>query len=202
MSVYKRYFRVTSGPMIAEIDRLFDLRIAAGTLYKQLADKYGAEEANVYDRSGTFAGFVFKVPPDNNVYRRDAKTRLWLPRKNVPAGKDIWAEIKQLPTPEPIENAMKLAGLTPGLPMLTDGGRWYAPTIWGYGAPRNIWFVSVPWLDVDPDKIAAYQVEKAEGKCFDRDLDSLTWEPPTEWEEVKRWQIEKEDEEIKASKVD
>lgn len=193
---------MTSGPIITEIDRLFDLRIAAGTLYKQLADKYGAEEANVYDRTGTFAGFVFKVPPDKNVYRCDAKTLLWLPRKNVPAGKAIWAEIKQLPTPEPIENAMKLAGLTPGLPMLTDAGRWYAPTIWGYGAPRNIWFVSVPWLDVDPDKIAAYEAEKAEGKCFDQDLEALTWQPPVEWEEVKRWQIEKEDEEIKASKPD
>lgn len=199
MSVYKRYFRVTSGPMIAEIDRLFDLRIAAATMYKQLADKYGAEEANVYDRSGTFAGFAFKVPPDKNVYRRDAKTRLWLPRKNVPAGKDIWAEIKQLPTPEPIENAMKLAGLTPGLPMLTDAGRWYAPTIWGYGAPRNIWFVSVPWKDVDPDKLAAYHLD--DGR-FDRDLEALSWQPPEEWVEVKRWQIEKEDEEIKASKPD
>lgn len=199
MSVYKRYFRVTEGPMVDEIDHLFEQRLAAGALYRQLADKYGATEANVYDRSGNFAGFVFTMPPDHTVYRRDTKTRLWLPRKNVPAGKEIWADIKQLPTPEPIENALRLANLEPGLPMLTDAGRWYSPSLWGYGAPRNIWFVSVPWLDVDPEKMAAYKSDKAEGKCFDRDLDALSWEPPAGWTEVKRWQVEKEVDEINAA---
>lgn len=198
-SVYQRYFRFTEGPLIAEIDRLFDLRQAAGALYKQLADKYGATEANVYDRSGTFAGFVFTTPPDKNVYRRDAKTRLWVPRKNVPAGKEIWADIKQLPNPEPIENALRLAGLEPGMPFITDAGRWYAPGIWGHGAPRNIWFVVVPWKDVDPQKLEEYKAIKAAKKGFDCDLEALLWTPPAEWTEVKHWQVEKEAEEIQAA---
>ncbi|MBD1553859.1 hypothetical protein [Pseudomonas typographi] len=198
MSVYQRYFRITEGPVVDEIDRLFDLRIAAGKLYQDLATKYGAAEAQVYERSGSFAGFTFATPPDQIVYRRDKRTRLWLPRKNVPGGKAIWEEIDSLPTTSPIAHALRLVDLEPGLPMLTSGGRWYAPCLWGFGAPHNIWFVSVPWKDVDPEKLAAYRAEKAEGKCFDRGLDALIWEPPADWAEVKSWQIEKEAEEIRA----
>lgn len=199
MSVYKRYFRVTSGPMVEEIDRLFELRFAASKLYEDLRVKYGAKEVRNWAHSGAFAGFTFDSLPDNSVYCRVPNHRgMWRPRKNVPAGKAIWAEIKQLPEPSPIEHALRIAGLEPGLPMLTDAGRWYAPTLWGHGSPRNIWFVSVPWMDVDPEKLAAYKADKTENKCFDRDLDALSWEPPKDWEEVKRWQVEKEADEIAA----
>lgn len=199
MSVYKRFFRVTSGPMVEEIDRLFELRFAAGELYEKLRVKYGAKEVRTWEHSGAFAGFAFEAIPDDSIYCRVPKHHgMWRPRKNVPAGKAIWAEIKQLPEPSPVEHALRLVGLEPGLPMLMDAGRWYAPTLWGYGTPRNVWFVSVPWKDVDPDKLASYKAEKAEGKCFDRDLDALSWEPPVGWEEVKRWQVEKEHDEIKA----
>lgn len=199
MSVYHRYFRFTEGPIVEEIERLFELRIAAGKLYKTLADKYGALAANSWESNGAFAGFQFASPPDKNVYRLLPKHRLWVPRKNVPAGKAIWADINQLPTPSPIEQALRLANLEPGLPMLTDGGRWYGPQLWGYGAPRNVWFVSVPWRDEDPSKIEAYKEANAKGKTFNRDLDALTWTPPSNWTEVKRWEIEKESDEIKAS---
>ena len=198
MSIYKRYFRITEGPMVEEIDRLFELRIAAGKLYADLAVKHGATGANNYQRSGTFAGFSFAESPDKAVYRLDSKTRLWIPRKNVPAGKAIWEEINSLPSPSPVEHALRLVGLEPGLPMLTDAGRWYAPTLWGFGAPRNIWFVSVPWKDIDPSRLEQYRAEKAEGKQFNGELDALLWQPPANWQEVKSWQIEKETEELSA----
>ena len=196
MSVYQRYFRITQGPMVDEIDRLFELRIAAGKLYDELAVKHGATGSKNYDRAGTFAGFTFATAPDQDIYRRDKKTRLWVPRKNTPAGKAIWADIKSLPTPAPIEHALRLVDLEPGLPMLTDAGKWYAPTLWGYGAPRNIWFVSVPWKDVDSDELEQYRTIKAAKTGFDRDLDALLWEAPADWTEVKRWQVEKEADEI------
>jgi hypothetical protein len=195
MSVYKRYFRITAGPVVDEIDRLFELRIAAGKLYAELAVKYGATGSSNYDRTGTFAGFTFATPPDQSVYRLEKKTRLWVPRKRG-RGEAIWSDIKALPAPSPIEHALRLANLEPGLPMLTDAGRWYAPTLWGFGAPRNVWFVSVPWKDVDPEKLAEYKAAKATGSSFYRNLDALTWEAPADWTEVKSWQIEKESEEI------
>lgn len=200
MSVYRRYFRFTDGPLVAEIDRLFEERIAAGKLYQQLADKYGAQEAHTYEQSGTFAGFKFGLgnQPDKTVFRFVAKHRLRLPRKNVPAGKAVWVEIDQLPKPQPIDSVLSQVGLSTGFPDVWDGGKGYAPQIWGYGAPRNIWFISVPWKDVDPDKMQAYLKEKAEGSR-DGELDSFLWTPPDNWTEVKRWEIEKEVDEIKAS---
>jgi hypothetical protein len=199
MSVYQRYFRFTDGPLIAEIDRIFDERIAAGKLYSDLSDKYGAVTAHTYDHSGSFAGFKFSLgnQPDKEVFRFVAKHRLWLPRKNVPAGKAVWAEIDRLPKPQPIDSVLSQVGLSTGFPDVWDGGKGYAPQIWGYGAPRNIWFVSVPWKDVDPAKLEAYQKEKA-GGSHDSELEAFLWTPPSNWTEVKRWQIEKEVDEIKA----
>lgn len=198
MAVYKRYFRFTDGPVVEEIDRLFEARIAAGKLYKVLSDKYGAESANTWESNGGFAGFQFKTAPDKSIYRMLPKHRLWVPRKNVPAGKEIWSEINQLPKPSPIEHALRLVDLEPGMPMLCEGGRWYGPALWGYGAPRNIWFVSVPWKDVDPEKLSEYKSIKEAGHGFDRDLEALMWVVPEGWTEVKSWQIEKECEEINS----
>jgi hypothetical protein len=195
MSIYKRYFRITAGPVVDEINRLQDLRAAAGKLYAELAVKYGAAGASCYDRSGIFAGFTFATPPDQTVYRFDKKARLWIPRKKG-AGASIWSDLTSLPIPQPIDNAMRLADLEPGLPMLTDSGRWYAPVIWGFGRPHNVWFVSVPWKDIDPAELAQYKLDREGGGHFDRNLEHLLWEAPADWTEVKSWQIEKESEEI------
>lgn len=200
MSVYQRFFRFSDGPLLAEINQLFEDRIAAGKLYKELADKYGASSAHNYDHSGGFAGFKFDRgnEPDKSVFRFNAKHRLWLPRKNVPSGKAVWSEIDQLPRPQPIDSVLSQVGLSTGFPDVWDGGKGYSPQIWGYGDPRNIWFVSVPWKDVDPEKLKKYELEKSEGTRRDGELDSFLWTPPENWKEVKRWEIEKEVEEIKA----
>ena len=198
MSVYQRYFRITEGPVVDEIARLIELRSAAGKLYKELGDKYGASQVNNYERNGQFAGFFFKERPDTTVYRLIQKHRMWVPRRRGP-GAEIWKEIESLPCPEPIENALKLVELTPGIPCLTHGNRWYAPTVWGYSAPTPIWYISVPWKDVDPEKLEQYKIDRAAKTTFDRSLDHLLWEVPAGWTEVKRWQIEKEAEEIDAA---
>lgn len=199
MSVYKRYFRITEGPMVDEIDRLQDIRIAAGQLYQQLADKYGATTVQAFN-SGTFAGFTFKERPDENVYRFIRKHRLWAPRKNVPAGKAMWAEINALTAPRPISDALELVGLTGKVPVIFSGGKCYLADVWGYGKPTSIWFVSVPWMDVDPEKMNQYKLDRADGGRYDNNLEHLQWEAPTNWTEVKQWQIEKEAEEINAAK--
>lgn len=195
MSIYKRYFRITAGPVVDEINRLHDLRVAAGALYMALAEKHGALTANNYDHSGSFAGFTFKETPDKSTYRKLLKHGLWVPRKTGP-GKAIWAEIDAIEAPKPIDKALLLVDLYPGAPSLMEGGRWYAPTVWGFYKPVNIWFVSVPWKDVDPAELAQYKLDRAAGKRRDSCLDHLLWEAPADWTEVKGWQIEKESEEI------
>lgn len=198
MSVYQRYFRITEGPVVDEINRLQEIRFAAAKVFAALGDKYKSKSVNTYESSGRFAGFTFDEKPDEAVFRLLKKHRLWVPRKIGP-GKEIWAEINALPQPAPIGDALLLVGLTANLPTLTDNGRWYAPCIWGFGKPRSIWFVSVPWKDVDPAELAQYKLDKAAGTHFNRDLDHLNWEAPADWTEVKNWQIEKEAEELRAA---
>lgn len=198
MSVYKRYFRITEGPMVDEIDRLQELLSVAAVHADKVAKQVGGE-FKTWQSSGSFAGFTFKAPPCQKTYRLLKKHGLWVPRKNTPEGKEVWAAIDQVPLPDPAESALKLADLTPNAPALFSDSKWYAPTLWGYGKPVSVWFVSVPWLDVDPEELAAYKKDRAAGSRCDSNLEHLSWAAPEGWVEVKRWQIEKESEELSAT---
>lgn len=195
MSVYKRYFRFTEGPVVDEIDRLQDLFTVAAQSAVKVAEQVGGE-FQTWQSSGGFAGFKFKDIPCEQTFRYVKKTRLWLPRKNTPEGKAVWAAIDQVSLPDPVSSAIKLAGLTPDIPALFADGRCYVPTLWGFGKPVGIWFVSVPWMDVDPAELAQYKVDFAAGTRGDRNLEHLTWQVPEGWAEVKEWQIRKESEEL------
>jgi len=198
MSVYKRYFRVTKGPMVEEIDRLQDLMTVAAVHAEQVAQQVGGD-FQTWQSSGGFAGFKFKTAPCQKTFRLLKKHGLWVPRKNTPEGKAVWAAINQVPLPAPADSALKLVDLTPNFPALFHGSKWYAPTLWGFGKPVSVWFVSVPWLDVDPAELEAYKAEREARTRRDGNLDHLCWEVPAGWEEVKHWQVEKESEEINAS---
>ncbi len=77
------------------------------------------------------------------------------------------------------------------------------PTLWVSSEPtRPVWFISVPWMGRDPEKLAQHKLDRAAKTKIDRELDHLLWEVPAGWTEVKRWQIEKECEEIKAAEAD
>jgi hypothetical protein len=195
MSVFKRYFRITEGPVVDEIDRLQELLAVAAVSASKVAEQTGGE-FQTWQSTGGFAGFKFKQTPCEKTFRFIKKTGLWLPRKNTPEGKAVWSDIEQVPLPDPVCSAIKLAGLSPNFPALFDGGRMYSPVLWGFGKPVSVWFVSVPWKDVDPDRMAAYQKERAVGGSFSNDLEHLSWQAPIEWVEVKEWQVSKESEEI------
>lgn len=195
MSVYRRFFRVTEGPMVEEIDRLQDLWAAAAVHAEKLAKQVGGE-FQTWESNGGFAGFTFKEAPCQKTYRLLKKHRLWVPRKNTPEGKEVWAAIDQVPLPAPVDSAMKLVDLTPNFPALFHGGKWYAPTLWGFGKPISVWFVNVPWMDVDPAELEAYKIERDAKTRRDTNLDHLSWTVPEGWTEVKHWQVEKEAEEI------
>lgn len=198
MSIYIRYFRFTDGPVADEIDRLQDLRSVAAIHADKVAKQVGGE-FKTWQSTGSFAGFSFKETPCQKTYRILKKHGLWVPRKNTPEGKEVWSAIEQVPLPDPVDSALKLAELTPSFPALTGGGKWYAPSLWGYGKPTSIWFVSVPWMDMDPAKMEKYKLDKAEGTHHNSNLEHLQWEAPANWTEVKKWQIEKEVEEIDAA---
>lgn len=198
MSVYKRYFRFTSGPVADEIDRLQDLAVAAAVEADKVAKQVGGE-FKTWQSHGGFAGFTFKETPCQKTYRFLKKHGLWVPRKNTPEGKEVWSAIEQLELPAPVDSALKLVDLTPNFPALMHGGKWYAPTLWGFGKPVSVWFVGVPWMDVNPAELDAYKIERDAKTRRDSNLDHLSWTVPEDWTEVKHWQVEKEAEEINAT---
>ena len=197
MSVYKRYFRFTEGPVVDEIDRLQELMAVAAVSADKIAKQVGGD-FQTWQSTGSFAGFEFKVTPCENTFRFVKKTGLWLPRKNTLEGRALWEKIKEVQLPDPIGSALKLAGLSHSFPSLFADGRMYMSVLWGFGKPTSVWFASVPWKDVDPEKLVAYRKDRDAGTRCDGTFEHLEWKPPAEWEEVKEWQISKEAEEIKA----
>ena len=189
MSVYKRFFRVTEGPFVSRIDQIFSERDEASKLYEALCKDIGASSAHA---GNVFAGFKFKPPGPNDPKNWKLSGSLWLPKKTTKAGKALQARIDSLPLPAQVQSALLAADLHSG-PALVEGNRWYGSTL--YGA-AGIWFVCVPWRDEDPEKLEKYRNDRSAGIWMDGCLYHLLWSPPAEFVEVKRWQVEKEYEEI------
>lgn len=195
MSMYQRHFRVDSGALLDEVNRIIDLTEQVRLAWKPLLDQIGAKQYH-YWRDGSFAGFGFEEEPDQALFRRHRKfSAIWLPRKNVAEGKAMWQQINAMPQTESIQNALQVAGITHGMPALIEGNRWYGPTMGGF-PKQGIWFVEVPWRDEDPEKLKAYKAERDAGKRGDCELDHLLWTPPEEWREIKHWEYLKEWEEL------
>jgi hypothetical protein len=191
MSVYHRYFRVTEGPLIARIDEIFTERDGAAKAWDLLCKEIAAASAHA---GSSFAGFKFKPPGPDNPENWKQSGSLWLPKKSTKAGKVLQQRIDAMVAPKRVQDALSVVDLHGG-PSLVDGNRWYGSTLCGKGVP-GVWFVSVPWRDEDPEKLEKYLIDRSAGTHMDGCLDHLLWTPPPEFTEVKRWQFEKEYEEI------
>ena len=201
MSIYKRHFRVTSGPLIEEAKRIAEQIESARQAWIPFIERIGAKQWR-YWSDGSFAGLGFEQEPDTSIYRRDRRNSdIWIPRKNSKAGKALLDEISALPKSESIQNALRVVDLYPGIPALIDhrSGRWYGPAMGGM-ADKEIWFVEIPWRDEDPAVLEKYKNEKAAGISCDCELDHLLWQPPADWEEIKHWQYLKEWEELTGNR--
>lgn len=195
-TIYTRYFRVTSGPLM---DKARDLeaandvaRIAVGAFVKEV----GAKNSLSF-RDGRLSGFVFDTPPDPGVWKTPNSFGAYWPRKNAAAGRDMLARIEALPAVVHIENAVEAVGLTPDLPVLINSRAGYRVTLCGR-ASLGVLFLTVPWRNVSPDEVAEYKRKKADGLQFSIEMDHLCWAPSAGMEEVKRWEVDKEIDELNA----
>lgn len=194
MSIRKRYFRVESGLLIDEIEKIKAQRNAATSALKDLLPTIGAKEAKFW-QDGAFACLVFETTPDTDVFRDTGHG--WVPRKNCAAGKAIWKDIQKLPPCPSYQMALKRVGLRVEVPGLVDEERGvgYWPVMGGFPG-RNIWFVEVPWRDVDPVEMAQYIADNKAGIRCCSAFEHLRWTPPAEWVEIKQWQYLKEWEDL------
>lgn len=194
--IFRRHFRVTQGALLDEIDKISTQRSAAKAAARELLQRVGAADFLVWE-DGSFAGFSFSTPPDADLYHRKGKA--WLPVRGTDFGKQTWKQIKALPPCPSYQMALSAVGLHPELPALIDEDQGVSHRSLVGGFPDlGIWFVDVPWRDVDQEELSVYQAKRAAGQAFSTVNQHLLWTPPTDWEEIKEWQYLKEWEELQT----
>lgn len=185
MNIYRRYFRVTTGPLMDAIFRHKEIEKQANEKYKAILKEIGAKE-EYYVRNGRLDAIIFESKPDERLYKRAGNG--WYPKKNIAFSRDLHKRLSSVKTSD-ISDCLDVIGLS-GTQTLVGGGRCYFPTItlipWETG---KVALVTVPWYDEDPEEIAKYLDY---GTRFCSNLESLLWKPTAEMQEIKEWEAKKE----------
>lgn len=189
--MYKRYFKVSTGPTMEAVKHYFEKKGNAIDQINELRKKFGFKE--YYTRSGHFSGVTFDTEPDMKVWEiSNRKQRHYSPRQSSKAGKAMYQELKvDIPcTKEVIEAALG----TDGKWVLHGGG--YAYSITCCGTDKEFFFV-VPWRDVDPEKLKAYENNDY---YHNSELSYLsTTKFPPEFQELKEWEFMRDTEHLNAT---
>ena len=199
MSIYYRYFRVTTGPLVEVGRALTQRRHEAFVAMRAFRDEIGASSVVSFS-NGDVAGFEFDSPPDDNLWRQTTAHGYFKPKSNTKAGKALKARIEALPKMPSLSLALSEVGLCNNFPSLIDGHKAYSSV--AFGAPeRGVIFVKVPWRDADPKELAEYkqQRESATRTRWSCELDHLLWTPTVDMIEVKEWEVLREIDEINAA---
>lgn len=196
MSIHQRYFRVTSGPLLDKVREIEANNDRNRTAVLDFAKDIGAVNAFSY-RDGTFSGFEFKTTPDQAIWKQPNSFGHYMPRKNTLGGKAMIKRIQEIPRLLGIGKALEVVGLYDGFPVMFGEGRGYISTLCGSGR-LGVLFVSTPWKEIDPEELAQYKRDNAAGVHCSAELEHLCWSPTPEMQEIKRWELEKEIEELNA----
>lgn len=194
--IYTRYFRVTDGPIM---DKAIEIEAANAEARKVIAafcEEIGATDSLSY-RSGSRAGFRFPKAPDQSVWKKPDRFGAYWPRKSSAAGREMLARVEALPRIDDIAQALQVAGLHPHVPVLITDRRGHCATITSRPS-LGVLFVGVPWRDIAPQELEAYRSNREAGTCWSVEMDHLLWQPTADMQELKRWEVEKEIEELNA----
>lgn len=180
MSIYRRYFEI---PKDSEAAQLMAKIVASRDAYNdglaQIRDEVGAKNVARYNESGLFAGFYFEAGKrDNDIFTKPDSERMCRPRRTGKEGKALNARINALPAPIPLKELFKPFGLKDGNWLLQDGLSFHNAGLKYSGGAY--FFITVPWKDEDPEVLAQAKPDH-----------HLLWQPPSDWIEVKEWQMKK-----------
>lgn len=184
-NVYRRYFRVTSGPVMDFISHANEVNDAAHKQYLEILADIGAK-LQYYQRDGKLTGILFEGEPDSGVFKKNGQFG-WYPKKNCAKGREIHKRLESVETINP-SMALKSVGLST-VPVLFTGGRCYWATLTIIPETPPAAYVSVPWYDEDPAELEKYREERSKGTWGDGNLDHLLWQPSEGMEPVKEWEL-------------
>lgn len=197
MRIYQRYFRVTAGPLMDKARELEAGQAAVREEILSFCTEIGAENAMSY-RDGRWAGFKFAQNPDQNVWKNPNSFGYYWPRKNTASGREMLKRIEALPCAKHIQSAIEAIGLVEGFPVLIDARNGHCATM--TGSPKlGVLFIGVPWRDVSPEEMERYRRDNDAGRHYSAEMEHLAWQPTPDMVEIKRWQLDKEIDELNAS---
>jgi len=193
-SIYSRYFRVTSGPLLEAAKQLEEDNKARRATLLSFAQEVGA--LDIYaNRDGSFAGVSFALPPDSTLWKRNRKDGLYCPSKRTKATSELRKRVADLPAVLPLSSLLPHIQLHSYFPVLIDEGRGYSATIGG-SAALGLLIVRVPWKDADPKGVEQYRRDKAEGTRFSMAMEHQLWTPTPDLVEIKKWEAERDIEQL------
>ena len=188
--MYYRFFKVTEGPLIDELNRMREINNQNTDGYGAIAKELGVTQWMMF--GNLFGGFLFDSPPDMKVWKQVPKySKLYSPRKNVPAGKDLWQRINAVVRKVDYNDALKVID-APRHWFCIDANRMTRAALCAGIIGEGTVFVQVPWKDIDPAKLADYKANKESAEprvWFDGELDHLLWQPHPSMTEVKEWEM-------------
>jgi len=186
MSVYRRYFKVTTGPLVDRVKEIRKINKQAREKYLEILKSIGARSYVSIDDK--LSGVMFDYDPDKSVYRKCSFPGAWYPKKNSKVGKAIANQLNSVKV-EKEGDALDVVGLTRFA--ITYEGYVHFTTITVMPSEEII-IVGVPWLHDADILVQEYKKAKKAGliSC-DSNIDHLMWEPTPEMTEIKEWEFKK-----------
>lgn len=187
--MYIRYFYVDAGPIWDRFTELCMWREQARKAISALAKELGADDVRG-DGPSNYV-FVFsganleevkqsllwsKVPGYAHAYRPNKRCRA------------LYQRVQDLPIFPTLNEAIRVVGLYPGVPVLIEDRCGHSPWIYFYSVKAHFLIVAVPWRDVDEAKMKAYQRKRKQGVEMDAEMDYLAWKPHQSMREIKEWE--------------
>lgn len=200
MTIYRRYFKVTSGPIVEAVGQVEAGREKARAAIKELEAELNVGDMMFYN-DGRFAGFDLNDDAETKMFKR-TEHGYYLPKLNYKKGKEIDAKIKALPRLSNQNEALAAVGLAGSYLVCMNRGMMYKPQL--AGRPQlGVWVVSVPWRDVSEKELDEY---RNRNNGFNSNMDHLLWEPHESMKEIKEWEalkiIDEMNERLKEMKND
>lgn len=203
MNVYRRYFKVTTGPLVAALQQHREVMKQAHAEYEAICKEIGADVGKFYQRDGKLVGFIFSGNPGPDPMLFKEGNFGWTPRKNTKRGKAIAKQVDAVKTRD-VKECLKAVGLANHLARIFSNSKAYGVTIIDIPDDTPWALIAVPWYDENPDTLAQYKVDR-EKHHFNANLDAILWEPTPDMVELKEWQYKKEiddwNESVKAKKA-
>jgi len=187
--IYRRYFRVTEGPLVAAVKEATAINEQAKKEYQPILESIGAKSTQWYQQDNRLVGLMFEKEPDKSLFK-EKKRGGWWPKSNSKKGKEIATKLAAVKTAD-VSKSLKVVGLYGGNPVLFGNGRAYYSTLTTIPSDPLVIFVSVPWYDENPETLEKCKEDRAKGSHRSSNLDHILWEPTVDMAPVKKWEVDK-----------